>query len=58
MGILVSHANQEIADSLKKLMEDDEAYQKIKNQCSLARNVWNWEREKQILIDIYHEFKQ
>jgi hypothetical protein len=39
-------------------MEDEEAYQKIKNQCSLARNVWNWECEKQILIDIYQEFKQ
>jgi glycosyltransferase involved in cell wall biosynthesis len=58
VGILVSNANQEIADSLKKLMEDDEAYQKIKNQCALARNVWNWECEKQILIDIYQEFKQ
>lgn len=58
VGILVSNANQEIADALKKLMEDEEEYQKIKNQCSLARNVWNWECEKQILIDIYQEFKQ
>lgn len=58
VGILVPNNDQEIAAALKLLMEDDVEYQKIKNQCSLARNVWNWEHEKQILIDLYQEFKQ
>jgi glycosyltransferase involved in cell wall biosynthesis len=57
VGILVSNESKEIANALKTLMEEDSKYQNIKNQCTLARNVWNWEQEKQILMDLYKDFK-
>lgn len=56
VGILVPHENQKIAEAIVSLMENDAVYLEKKNQCALARKKWNWEVEKQILIDLYQEF--
>lgn len=56
VGILVPHENQKIAEAIVSLMENDEVYLEKKNQCALARKMWNWDMEKQILMDLYQEF--
>jgi glycosyltransferase involved in cell wall biosynthesis len=53
VGILVKNQNDDILKALNLLMNDDALYQHLKNQCNLARHVWNWQNESEVLKEIY-----
>lgn len=53
VGILVANDDDAIKDAIGTLMENEEVFQKIKNQCQSARKYWTWDKEKLILTDIY-----
>ena len=53
VGVLVHHDNEEIYKAVHALMNDDSVYQKYRENCKKARDVWNWQTESRILHQIY-----
>lgn len=44
-----------VAASVHKLLTHPDLYEKLSQNCQIARTEWNWEREKAILLDIYQK---
>ena len=53
VGVLVNPDNEEIHKALHALLTDDSLYQKYRENCKKAREVWNWQTESRILLQIY-----
>jgi glycosyltransferase involved in cell wall biosynthesis len=53
VGILVNHDNTAIFDALHVLMTNDIQYERYRENCKKAREVWNWQTESRILQQIY-----
>jgi glycosyltransferase involved in cell wall biosynthesis len=44
-----------IAAAIRQLWEHPEAYERLQNNCSQARQKWTWEQEKAVLIGVWAE---
>ncbi|MNF84418.1 D-inositol 3-phosphate glycosyltransferase [compost metagenome] len=55
IGICVdSHDPRSIADGVNYLLNNAEHYEQMKENCLRARERYNWEQEKQSLLNLYH----
>ena len=45
----------EIVQSINNLLNDEILYEKLKKECSVAKEIFNWENEKNKLLKIYAE---
>lgn len=57
IAYLIPHPPQveDIAEGLKKLMEDASYHNKLQENCKLAREEYNWQNEEKTLIKFYHD---
>ncbi len=46
-----------ISQSLNKMLEDEELYCRLQQNCLRARLVYNWQNEEKKLISFYEQFK-
>jgi glycosyltransferase involved in cell wall biosynthesis len=53
VGLPTPYNVNEIRENLDNLYSNKITYDSLKEQCQLAKQVWNWEMESQRLIDIY-----
>ncbi|RNI29071.1 glycosyltransferase [Rufibacter latericius] len=44
---------EEVRAALLTLLHDQETYQRLRQNCLRAREEWNWQTEKQHLVDLY-----
>jgi glycosyltransferase involved in cell wall biosynthesis len=44
-----------VAETVVRLLNDRDLYEKLRNNCLLAREVWNWEQEEKTLLGIWHK---
>ena len=55
VGLSVTEISaQAIANAVNILTDNPSLYTQIQQQCNLAKIDWNWENEKQILLQVYH----
>ncbi|MDO8366383.1 MAG: glycosyltransferase [Saprospiraceae bacterium] len=60
VAILLEELNPtEVSSAIRSLLEDETLYEKLRHNCLLARDEWNWEREQKTLLEIWQkvEFK-
>lgn len=56
VGILVKNLEKEtIVKAINTLLEDQVFYQKLKNNCREAKQIWCWENEEKKLIKFYQK---
>ncbi|MFZ0388906.1 MAG: glycosyltransferase family 4 protein [Calditrichia bacterium] len=56
VGLLVNPDDEaEIAAACRTLLLDEEKWQALHENCLKARQVWNWEKQEQLLLDLYRE---
>ncbi len=53
VGHLVDESVDSLKHALKLLFEDEDTHAKMKEQCKLAKRVWNWSEESLKLVKIY-----
>lgn len=54
VGILINDLKKEtILNAVNKLLQEKEFYQKLKNNCKQASQVWNWQQEEKKLLAFY-----
>jgi glycosyltransferase involved in cell wall biosynthesis len=53
VGLLTAYSVTAIRENLDELYSNQLSYNLLKEQCRLAKQGWNWNRESQTLIDIY-----
>lgn len=53
VGYLIDNSLDSLKQALKLLFDDDALHTKMKEQCKLAKQVWNWEEEALKLMKIY-----
>lgn len=46
-----------ISSALNRLLKDKELYNRLHQNCLLARQEWDWDTEKERLLEVYDEFK-
>ncbi|MBV6441476.1 MAG: glycosyltransferase [Haliscomenobacteraceae bacterium CHB4] len=46
---------QTVAQTVKKLMKDQDLYVRLQQNCLAARKEWNWEKEEKVLLGIWKE---
>ena len=46
---------KEIITRVKRLQQKPEKYQQLRDQCSIARQKWNWHKEAQKLLTLYRD---
>ena len=44
-----------VAEAIQTLLDDTMLYEKLRQNCLLARTDWNWEREQKTLLDIWQK---
>lgn len=42
-----------VETALRKLLDNHQLYQRLQDNCMLAREEWSWDREEQVLLDFY-----
>jgi len=47
-----------LINAVNKLLRDRDFYIRLRDNCLLARNAWNWQNEEKKLIAIYHALKR
>lgn len=58
VGIVVdSHDPASIAAGVNTLLADPELHEKMRQNCFRAREIYNWEQEKAIFLEIYKELE-
>jgi len=58
VAILLDDLSAEsIADSLNLLLENDELYSRLKENCEKARKIYNWQNEEKKLLNFYNHLK-
>lgn len=56
VAVLIQDTNpKSIADAIQRLLDDRELYEKLRQNCLLARKEWNWEREQKSLLKIWQQ---
>ncbi len=55
-GWLCDANSEEIAHTILQIQQQPENYQRVKSQCLQAAQTWNWENEKQHLIQLYNNY--
>ena len=56
VAILVNDLQpQTIADAMNRLLEDQDLYLRLKNNCAAAKMELNWEKEEQKLLSFYRQ---
>ena len=59
VAVLVENLNpKHIAKQLNKLIENKKLYAKLTSNCKVAKQIFNWESEKEQLIKFYHNLEQ
>jgi len=59
VAVLVENLNpKHIAKQLNKLIENKKLYAKLTSNCKVAKQIFNWEIEKEQLIKFYHNLEQ
>lgn len=59
IAILIDNLSvSSIENSLTVLLEDEELYFLLKQNCLKAREVYNWQNEKKRLLDFYNQFNK
>ena len=54
VGVIVdSHDPQSIADGVNRMIEDQELYARVKENTKAAREKYNWDLEKEALLNVY-----
>jgi len=53
VGLLTAYSAAEIRENLDELYSNQLSYNLLKEQCKLAKQEWNWNRESQMLTNIY-----
>lgn len=54
IGLLIDNLEPDtIADAINKLLSDDELYNRLKQNCVAAREIYNWQNEENKLIAFY-----
>ena len=54
VAVLISSLEpQTIAEAINRLLNDDSLYNKLRNNCMEARNVYNWQAEEKKLLTFY-----
>lgn len=53
VGHLIDESIDSLRNALKRIFENDDLHSKMKEQCKLAKLVWNWEVEATKLLKIY-----
>ena len=52
--LLLDDLNPEtVAAAVRRLLDDPAAYQRLQANCRVAREVWNWEREQEVLLKVW-----
>ena len=49
---------EKVAIALNRLLIDKDLYNQLRQNCLLARQDWNWEREQQTLLDIWQAVQE
>ncbi len=44
-----------LLEAVRCLLTDRPLYENMRSHCLLARQVWNWQHEQQIVLDLYHK---
>ena len=56
VAILLKNLNPEaVAAAIQTLLDDTALYEKLRQNCLLARADWNWEREQKTLLEIWQK---
>ncbi|MEI7802399.1 MAG: glycosyltransferase [Bacteroidota bacterium] len=56
VSILLADLNTEkITESLNNLLNNEQLYNRLKQNCLKAREEWNWEKEKEKLLKLFNE---
>lgn len=56
VAVLISDLSPEnIATQINSLLNDPKCYERLRQNCLLARQVFNWQKEEKTLIDFYNQ---
>ena len=56
VAVLLDELSPEaVAGAVRQLLDDPAAYQRLQANCRAAREVWNWEREQEVLLKVWKE---
>jgi glycosyltransferase involved in cell wall biosynthesis len=55
VALLVDLSTQSIIAGVNKLLNDENYYNRLKENCNNARLVYNWQHEEKILVKLYNE---
>jgi len=47
-----------ISITLNHLLEDEELYSRLRENCVKARQIYNWQNEEKKLLDFYNQLKK
>lgn len=57
VGVCVdSHDYESIAEGVNRLLDNQNYYIQLRNNTINARNLFNWENEKELFLDVYNRF--
>jgi glycosyltransferase involved in cell wall biosynthesis len=55
IAVLVKTLDEkEISESINRLLDDEDAYDRLKENCKKAKHVFNWQEEEQNLLRFHH----
>ena len=59
VAVLLEELSPEsVAQAINSLLEDQEKYKKLQQNCRLAREEWNWELEQKTLLNLWRQVEQ
>ena len=58
VAVLIDDLSEDsIAAGLNHLLEDEELYSRLRENCLKARQIYNWQNEEKKLLDFYNQLK-
>jgi glycosyltransferase involved in cell wall biosynthesis len=56
VAVLIKTVDEkEISESINRLLENEEEYERLKENCKKAKHVFNWQNEEQNVLRFYHQ---
>ena len=55
VGLLAEYSVESVRANLNELYQNDMLYLSLKEQCKLAKSVWNWQEESKQLLKLYEK---